>query len=207
MKRNLNRNWRGAPASGRQGFDVSKMKRSFQSVLIGALVLGVLTGGIYGYYRYQFPYGKTHRCSKVLAGMLDQYATDNGGRYPHADRDHQLGLEKVLEVSRDQLSLVVGKAGNLADAERFYEKNGYLLDEHSSWHYVSGLTTADEGQALAWDKVPLGHNGMRISYNPREVIMVGGWIEQINENRWDDFLKKQKQLAREREESFNDGFE
>lgn len=177
------------------------MRKCVRSLLIGALVLGVLVGGIYGYYRYQFPYGDTHRCSKILAGMLDQYAADNGGRYPQADNDRQLGLEKVLEVSREQLAVVVGKAGDLAEAERFYGKNGNLLKEHSSWHYVSGLTTADEGRALAWDKIPLAHNGMKTSYNPREVIMVGGRVEQINENRWEDFLKKQNQLAREKEEA------
>jgi hypothetical protein len=174
------------------------MKRK---IIICILVLGVVVGGVYGYYRYKFPYGNTHRCSKILAGMLDQYAADHEGRYPQADDDHRLGLEKVLEVSRDQLAMVVGKAGDLEEAEKFYKKSGFLLKGHSSWHYVSGLTTADEGRALAWDKVPLTHNGMRISYNPREVIMVGGLVEQINESRWEDFLKQQEQIATEKKEA------
>ena len=172
------------------------MKITIRFLVAWTLVFGVIAASIYGYYRYQFPYGNTHRCSKVLAGMLDQYAEDNGGRYPQADDDRQLGLEKVLGGDREQLATVVGKAGNLAEAERFHGTNGYLLKEHSSWHYVSGLTTADEGRALAWDKIPLAHNGMRLSYNPREVIMVGGWVDQVNESRWDDFLRQQNQIAK-----------
>lgn len=174
------------------------MKRYVRLGLVWALLLGVLVGALYGYYRYKFPYGNTHRCSKVLAGMLEEYAEDHEGRYPQADDERQLGLEKVLDASGGQLAEVVGKAGDLEEAEKFYEKSGFLLKEHSSWHYVSGLTTADEGRALAWDKIPLTHDGMKISYNPREVIMVGGWVEQINETRWEDFLKKQEQFATEK---------
>jgi len=108
-------------------------------------------------------------------------------------------MEKILgEMSPTHLDLVVGKAGDLAEAERFYRKNGYLLKDHSSWHYVSGLTTADVGRALAWDKIPLNHNGMRKAGNPREVIMVEGSVDQINESQWEDFLKGQEQLAKKK---------
>jgi len=65
-------------------------------------------------------------------------------------------------------------------------------------HYVSGLTTTDEDRALAWDKIPLNHNGMRKAGNPREVIMVSGIVDQINENQWEDFLKGQEQLAKKK---------
>lgn len=164
-----------------------------------AAVLCVAVGCLYGYYRYKFPYGSTHRCSKNLVSMLYGYAQDHEGHYPKADDDRQLGLDKLLEgMPLEILGLVVGKAGDLAEAERFYKKNGYLLKDHSSWHYVSGLTTADVGRALAWDKIPLNHNGMRTAGNPREVIMVEGCVDQINESQWEDFLKNQEQLAKKK---------
>lgn len=165
-------------------------------ILIVATVLGVAVGSLYGYYRYKFPYGSTHRCSKSLSVMLDMYAEEHGGNYPEADDIRQLGMEKFLDAEGTYLDLVVGKAGDLAEAKRFYMKNGYLLKDHSSWHYVSGLTTADTGRALAWDKIPLNHNGMREDGNPREVIMVGGIVDRIKESQWENFLKGQEQLAK-----------
>ena len=93
--------------------------------LIVAAVLGVAVGCLYGYYRYKFPYGSVHRCSKTLATLLNSYAQDHEGHFPQADDVRQLGMEKVLDAEGTHLDLVVGKAGDLAEAERFYKKNGY----------------------------------------------------------------------------------
>jgi len=39
---------------------------------------------------------------------------------------------------------------------------GLLSPEGCGWHYVDGLTEADDrGLALLWCKEPLGHNGNR----------------------------------------------
>lgn len=169
-------------------------------VIIILLVCGVLYGAGYGFLRYKFPYGRSHRCSKVFVSVLEQYAVDHEGRYPQGTREGQLGLDEVLKdlSSKDfdrTFDLVLGKAGDLEEARQFYKQNGYLRVMHSSWHYVSGLTVQDSGRALAWDKIPLTHNGMRVPSNPREVIMVGGAVLSVKENEWEAFLKTQQALA------------
>ena len=160
-----------------------------------SVVLLVLASVAYGYYRFKYPYGSTHRCSKSLAGFLEEYAINHDGNYPQPERADQLGLDRLLGAdlgdSGDFLELVVGKAGDLFEAREFYAEHGYLKPEHSSWHYVTGLSAADKGRALAWDKIPLTHNGMRVSYNPREVIMVGGMVNQVNADSWVQFSEGQ----------------
>lgn len=160
-----------------------------------SVVLLVVASVAYGYYRYKYPYGSTHRCSKSLAGLLEEYANSHDGNYPQPERSDQLGLERLLDANLEDsdhlLELVVGKAGDLSEARKFYAEHGYLKPEHSSWHYVTGLSATDKGRALAWDKIPLTHNGMRVSYNPREVIMVGGMVNQVNADSWEQFSEGQ----------------
>jgi len=119
--------------------NVRFMKKPMRYTLIVAAVLGVAVGCLYGYYRYKFPYGSVHRCSKTLATLLNSYAQDHEGHFPQADDVRQLGMEKVLDAEGTHLDLVVGKAGDLAEAERFYKKNGYLLKDHSSWHEMQRI--------------------------------------------------------------------
>ncbi len=170
------------------------------AIRAGAVLL-LICGAFYGCYRHNYPYGSTHRCSKCFAPFLEEYADAHGGNYPQAERPDQLGMDELLKDCPDSFDMVfgmiVGKAGNLRRARRFYDRHGYLKAEHSSWHYVPGLTTDDVGRALAWDKIPLTHNGMRVSYNPREVIMVGGMVRQVIEDRWEEFLNGQRELAEE----------
>jgi len=166
-----------------------------KKILRSSVVLLVVASVTYSYYRSKYPYGSTHRCSKSLAGYLETYANSHNGNYPQPERPDQLGLERLLDADLGDpdllLELVVGKAGELSEARRFYARHGFLKPEHSSWHYVTGLTSADKGRALAWDKIPLTHNGMRTKSNPREVIMVGGLVEQVNEDSWKQFADGQ----------------
>jgi hypothetical protein len=130
-----------------------------KKILRISVVLLVIAGVAYGYYRSKYPYGSTHRCSKVLAGYLEEYANSHDGNYPQPVRPDQLGLELLLDANLGDsdllLELVVGKAGDLSEARRFYAEHGYLKPEHSSWNYVTGVSAADKGRAIAWDKIPL----------------------------------------------------
>ncbi|MGJ8695710.1 MAG: hypothetical protein ACSHYF_05285 [Verrucomicrobiaceae bacterium] len=162
-------------------------KGTWFGLLLG--LAGVLAIG-YGYYRYEYPYGSTHRCSKVLAMELRHFANTHDGRFPVSGNENALGLSELLVASPEYLELVVGKAGDLGEAREFFEEHGYLLPEHSSWHYVEGLSS-NEGRALAWDKIPLDHNGRRTDDESREVIMTNGSVENVKGKDWDDFLARQ----------------
>ncbi len=170
------------------------MKLSRRSFLITAIVF-LVGAGCWMYYRSLFPYGKTHRCSRVLASALFGYAAENDGRFPSSYTSGAIGLSSLVNEGMLTLDMTVGKAGDLRVAEAFYQQNGYLTADHSSWHYVEGLATSDKDRAIAWDKIPLGHNGEVRPENSREVIMTNGLVEVVNEDEWEEFLTQQKRLA------------
>ena len=172
---------------------MNRFRRTLLAFGILALILGIVG---WGFYKKNYPYGSTHRCSKVLAMELRSFAEENGGKFPASENRDALGLSALLEKSPHFLDLVVGKAGDLDKARQFYEKNGYLLPAHSSWNYVEGLTSNDYG-ALAWEKIPLGHYGQKQSSNSREVIMTDGMVRYIPEKDWNEFLAHSTKAARE----------
>ena len=156
------------------------------------LIIVVIAGVIW--HRHTYPYGVTHRCSIGLSHMLMAHADEHEGQYPVPEREDQLGLELLLHaedpLSGDAFEIIVGKAGDVEAARAFYLEHGYLLKEHSSWHYVGGLTNEDPSLILCWDKIPLGHNGQRQRGNPREVIMATGFREFVHESAWSEFLER-----------------
>jgi len=171
------------------------MKASRLILLITGVIILTLGGVGWSYYRSLFPYGKTHRCSLYLATTLWGYADTNNGKFPCSDQPEAIGLSLLVDEEMCTLDVIVGKAGDLGAAESFYKKQGFFKADHTSWHYVEGLSLADEGRALAWDKIPLGHNGQVLARNSREVIMTNGSVISVNQDRWEDFLAKQKELA------------
>ena len=169
------------------------MRKRWAIALAAFVALSIVTYFVHQSYRY--PYGRSHRCSKILPMELERYADEHGGSYPSVDFEDHLGLDKLISPG-DLLSLerVVGKAGDAEEAKRFFDENGFLLRRHSSWKYVSGLSSDSPSTlALAWDKIPLGHNGQRTSNNSREVIYPGGIVDTINQHDWNDFMEHQRQ--------------
>lgn len=170
-------------------------KKKKYVILISLAIVTIATVSIRGYYKSQYPYGRTHRCSKGLYFALLSYSEGHDGELPNSDDPSKLALTQLIGngwVDQDSLDLIVGKAGDLEAAEKFYAKHGYLKPEHSSWHFVNGLNENDRGMAIAWDKIPLDHNG-RVSES-REVIMVGRAVSNIPNSEWPAFLKKQAEL-------------
>jgi len=52
-------------------------------VLLGVCFLLLVITGI-GVYKYHYPYGSSHHCSKSITASLMFYADDHGGKYPSA---------------------------------------------------------------------------------------------------------------------------
>lgn len=179
------------------------MWKKFRPLVITLLLVVVLpASAFYLWHKKNYPYGATHRCSGALATFIRIHAGDHDGRHPSATdfpgKSDVLPLSALLTESPDHLEYVVGKAGDLAAAEKFFATHGYLENGHSSWHYVDGLTLSDTAFALAWDKIPLDHNGGKRDSNPREVIMADGSVTIVNEADWPAFLAKQERLQAEK---------
>jgi hypothetical protein len=165
----------------------------------GGIVVMVILGGL-AYYRWQFPYGHSHSCDKILQMALHQYAEEHGGFYPSGEASPEASLSLLYPkyANADVLS------GKTVPVERVQEilDQGKLLDPDTcDWHYVEGLTLNDDRHlAIFWDKVGLGHNGQRLRDGGHSVVFVGGEFAVISAQEWPQFLEEQEKLLASRDE-------
>jgi len=164
-----------------------------KKLLVPTVVLMVIVGVGYGYYRYQHPYGSSHHCSKMFPLYLHEYAEDHDGNFPSAGGEAR-SLALFAEYGMP-IKYLAGKSISPSVTEKYYAEHGTLSDEFCGWHYVEGLKKSDpSGLAIMWPKVPLGHNGERLRIPAFEVIFIDGSIKYIKESEWPEFLAEQERL-------------
>jgi hypothetical protein len=166
-------------------------------VLVIVAVGVVLTG--WGWYRYTFPYGSSHCCSKILGFALLSYAEDHVGRFPVGGDTPEASLSLLYSNYIDAGTLR-GKTVPLKVVQQALAENGKLGPESCGWHYVEGLTKADDLEiAIVWDKVGLGHNGERVKGGGHSVIFLDGSDGFISGEKWSEFMEQQKRLLANRD--------
>jgi hypothetical protein len=169
----------------------SKSKKIFFA-LLALIATAVLAEQAWS--RYTYPYGASHCCILVLGSSLEAYAQDHGGRFPSGGDSPEASLSLLYSNYIDAYTLR-GKTVPLQTVERALKANGKLGPESCGWHYVEGLTLADDPRiAIVWDKVGLGHDGQRLKNGAHEVRFVGGDREFISRANWPEFLKNQQEL-------------
>jgi hypothetical protein len=171
------------------------------------LVPGILAAAGYGWYCFHFPYGYTHCCLKVLGLSLDSYAESHDGRFPTGESCPEASLSLI---SRGDLGVgpetLCEKTIPAERARRVLDRGDFLGPDTCDWHYVEGLTLADDPQiAILWDKVGLGHFGERLSGGGHSIWRLGGREEVVSEAEWPEFLKEQAQLMTARTEAAKKG--
>jgi len=185
------RNWIAANNSG-----MSKLRKI---LLVLVILFGVLVLTGWGWYSYTFPYGWSHCCSKVLGFALLSYAEDHAGRFPAGGDTPEASLSLLYSNYLDAGTLR-GKTVPLKVVQQALAKNGKLGPESCGWHYVEGLTEADDRKiAIVWDKVGLGHNGERVKGGGHSVMFLDGFDGFISGDKWPAFLEEQKQLLANRD--------
>ena len=103
-------------------------------------------------------------------------------------------------------NILRGKTVPLEVVESALARDGCLRPDSCGWHYVEGLTLADDGRlAVIWDKVGLDHNGGRMSGGGHEVLFLRGTSEYIFQADWPQFLQRQEQLMAARTEAAKKG--
>jgi len=180
--------------------------RKHRAIIVTILIfLAVLAAAALTYYKRKFPYGYSHCCIISMQLALWSYAEDHGGRFPAGESSPEASLSLLYrtEYIRDP-DILRGMTVPEETARRILERGGLLGPDNCGWHYVEGLTQADDERiALLWPKVALGHNGQRTKDNGRQVIVVGGGGEWIPGDKWAPFLKEQKQLLAARNTKAN----
>jgi hypothetical protein len=171
-------------------------------------VIAALFGAGYGGYRYMYPYGWSHCCLIQLGMALREYAEKHDGHYPAGAgcpeaslsllyRDHCFGTDGYL---------LCGKTKSAEAAQKILEGGGLLGPDTCDWHYVEGLTMADDPQlAIVWDKIGLGHNGQRLLGGGHSICRLGSGDDIIPGSEWPQFLEEQERLMAARTEAAKKG--
>lgn len=163
-------------------------------------VLGVVVIGSYvAWYKSTYPYGISHCCIILMMGALDQYADDNGGKYPAGQSTSEASLSLLYMSNYVDPGILCGMTVPQKKVMDIVQEGGLLGPDSCGWHYVPGLTQADDPElALLWCKVALGHDGNRTKDGGRQVVFVGRNIEWVSGGKWAAFLEKQKELMSRR---------
>jgi hypothetical protein len=163
-------------------------------------LLLILLLAAWGSYRYTFPYGESHCCILVLGSALRSYAEEHNGRFPSGQATPEASLSLLAKADYGINAYILrGKTVPLEVASNTLAKDGVLGPESCGWHYVEGLTLADNPDiAIVWDKVGLGHNGQRLKRGGHEVLLLDGSHNYITGQGWPAFLQTQKELLAKR---------
>lgn len=175
------------------------MTRHRKSIFGGLAAVGVLIAGATFYYKMVFPYGQSHCCIIQMSGALEQYAEENGGRFPSGGATPEASLSLLYRSNYLDAYVLRGMTVPEKIVRGILEAGGVLGPESCGWHYVPGLTRADDADlALLWCKMPLGHNGQRMKDGGRQVVFIGRGIEWISGDKWPAFLSEQQALLEHR---------
>lgn len=168
--------------------------------IVGSLAaIGVLMAGGAIHYKAKFPYGQSHCCINQMSGALEQYAEENGGKYPTGGATPKASLTLLYKSNYIDAYVLRGMTLPERTVQSILDSGRVLGPDSCGWHYVPGLTRADDsGLALLWCKDALGHNGDRTRDGGRQVVFVGRGIEWIPGDRWRAFLNDQKTLVERR---------
>ena len=175
------------------------MKRRTRILLWFSAIVLVLAGGALAWWRYTFPYGKTHRCDTLLSLALSNYAAAHGGRYPFGESSPEASLSLLYRegfIDAEDLRPITVSA----KVVRQEANSGRLLTpETCGWHYVEGLRESDSPElALFWDKAGVGHWGERLRGGGYIVTFVGRPSRHILASEWTMFLETQRRLLASR---------
>lgn len=127
---------------------------------------------------------------------LGIYADDHDGWLPHGGTTPEHSLS-FLCTNNDEYAvkgLLRGKHLSQSVVDEALARDGSLSPASCGWHYVEGLRADDPPDvAIAWDKVTgLGHNGQRVRWLAREVVMLDGSSQLIGIKNWAAFVALQK---------------
>ena len=173
--------------------------RKRNKVLLGCLATFLLLALMaYGWYRYRYPYGYTHCCTIAMWFDFRQYAEEHGGKFPAGEATPEASLSLLYRTVHTPDFFLAGRAKSWKAAKKILESGRLLGPDTCDWHYVEGLTVADDWRiAILWDKSSLGHTGQRLN-GGHEVTRLDGCPEVISAEKWEAFLSEQRDLLARR---------
>ncbi len=146
-----------------------------------------------------YPYGRSHCCLKQIGLALHLYASAHEGIFPAGESSPEASLSLLHRGYDGDANTLRGKTVPLATVEKILDRGELLGPDTCGWHYVEGLTAADDPQiAVVWDKVGLGHNGETLRGGGHSVLFVDGSERILSQAEWPVFLAVQERLLAQR---------
>jgi hypothetical protein len=177
------------------------MKRLVRRLAVILLVVGALACAGYGYYRYTYPYGRSHCCDKNLYQELAQYAAEHDGWFPRGEASPEASLSLLYRQNPFNAYNLRGKTVPESVVLDRLRRGELLTPETCGWNYVEGLRADDDPRlALLWEKAGLSHFGARLSDGGHVVILVSGQWQYVPGSEWPAFLEEQRRLLADRTE-------
>ena len=179
-------------------------RKVLRTLTIVLVVIAALFGAAYGWYCYNYPFGRTHCCLKGIGIALEMYAEKYGGHYPAGGGCPEASLSLLYKYSGFGIggNYLCGKTKSAEAAQEILEAGGLLGPDTCDWHYLEGLTTSDDNRlALVWDKVGLDHFGGRLSRGGHSIWRLHDGEEIIPGSEWPAFLEEQERLMAARREA------
>jgi hypothetical protein len=166
------------------------------SLLAGGSLVACLIV-LFGWYRYQYPYGPKSCTLQCMSGGLLQFAFEHDGWFPRSDNGPEDALARLYPTYCLSWELA-GISGDAIATESMLERNGTLDASSTSWIYMQGLKKSDHPDlAILWDsKAGLLANGRRDGSGGRSVLLISGAITNVNGSDWAGFMKGQEELRK-----------
>ncbi|MCB1133142.1 MAG: hypothetical protein KDN05_18620 [Verrucomicrobiae bacterium] len=182
------------------------MKILRKRAMVWVCMLLMIVAGFLLYLKRLYPHGMSHCCILGMMMALEEYAGEHDGRYPWKDETPEAALGRLHREGLTDANTLRGMIVPLKAVEEILDRGGDLGPASCGWHYVPGLTLADDRKlAFLWCKEPLEHNGQRSHDGGREVLFVGGERRWISGSRWQSFLKEQEDLLKQRSPRESEG--
>ena len=135
--------------------------------------------------------------ARAIRTALLEYVDRHDGWFPRGEASPAASLS-LLHRENPALvtAAVLGGQTVPEDTVRARLEVGELLTpETCGWHYVEGLRRDDDPRlALFWAKVGAGFNAL-MSGDAHFVFFVGGGVEYVPADRWEEFCASQEQAA------------
>lgn len=133
------------------------MRKAKANCLIAAVAVACL----YGYYRFERPYGYRTCFLPCMVSTLTLYAEENSGKFPDGP-DPYLDLQALYPKWIQSRELLAGISGDLKATLAVLENGNRLTSNECSWIYIPGLSTtnapgdhtdlrATTGRCLQWE--------------------------------------------------------
>ena len=154
------------------------------------------------WYRKTSPNLNRHICLKQIGLSLRMYSNVYNGPFPAGKESPEASLSLLYtEGFLTNVEFLSGNSMMPEEAETVLKAGGLMNSEVCSWHYVEGLTENDDSDlAIMWDKV-LGLGGRYSKSGCTEVLFINGRTEYIKVSEWQDFLKKQEELHKQKKQN------